>query len=279
MKVMSSNTLFGGEARLGALLAIYEAERPDLLVIQEGVDWGDAELSAVAAAMGVPFDERHAFLAHASPRPSGRRFHLAVISRPPLRSVLVHNEGFGHALIETTFPLEHTDGATGPEITLFGAHFVATNDDARLREVEALGRLLQQRQAEGRSPHTVLAGDLNALSRHDPYPADLEEQFRAAAIQKYGQPPRFDVMDRVFELGFIDTLRVRGADSDRADGPAASDWVTARRGPAHARVDTRTDYVLVSSSLQPWVRSSGVIDVNDASDHQAIFAVLDERPA
>jgi exodeoxyribonuclease III len=287
MKVMSSNTLFGGETRFAALLAIYAAERPDLLVLQEGIDWGDRELSAVAEAVGVPFDEQHTFLAEASPRPSGRRFHLGLISRVPLRSALAHNDGFGHALIEATLPLSADATLEGPEITLFGAHFVATNDDARLREVEVFAELLAQRRAAGRAAHALLVGDLNALSRHDPYPADLEDQFRAAAIRKYGEPPRFDVMDRVFSLGFVDTLGLAegwrpsqragtaGAPRTTSDAGVDQPWVTARRGPSHARVDTRTDYVLVSSSMRSWVRGSGVIDVGDASDHHAIFATVE----
>lgn len=270
---MSSNTLFGGQTRFDALLEIYAAERPDLLVLQEGVDWCDRQLAAIAEAIEVPFDRDHTLLAHASLRPSGRRFHLAIVSRPTLHAATFHNDGFGHALIEATFTA-HPRGAAEPAtFTLFGAHFVATNDDARLLEVAALGALLERRRGAGLAENCLLVGDLNALSRHDPYPADFMEQLQAASIRKYGSPPRFDVMDRVFELGFVDTLDL--PNPSRTDEP--SPWVTARRGPPHARVDTRTDYVLVSANMRErgWVCGSGIVDVGDASDHHAIFALLD----
>ena len=66
----------------------------------------------------------------------------------------------------------------------------------------------------------VLAGDLNSLSRADPYPVDLADRVRRAGVDKYGHPPRFDVIDDLEAFGWVDTLRHR---------PASPDWVTARR--------------------------------------------------
>jgi exodeoxyribonuclease-3 len=163
---------------------------------------------------------------------------------------------------------------------VFATHLVATDDDARAREVARFVELLGPRDL-GAEP-VLLIGDLNALSRRDPYPDDLGEQLARAGIRKYGQPPRFDVMDSVFARGFVDSLACEEAEGggagERARGARARararDWVTARRGPPHARVDTRTDYVLLSPSLLGALVESRVVDVGDASDHHAVVATF-----
>ena len=61
----------------------------------------------------------------------------------------------------------------------------ASNEDARMGEVSVLERIAAPLLATNRD--VVLAGDLNALARHDPYPADLAARFIRAEIDKYGQ--------------------------------------------------------------------------------------------
>jgi exodeoxyribonuclease III len=261
MKVMTFNVLLGGEDRMGAICAILAAEQPDLLVLEECLGWEDGtRLAAVAAAIGVPVDPHHVVLGAANRRPSGRRHHVAVLSRASIAHARVHapNE-VAHCLVEAEVD------ADGLRFAVIGAHLHANDEDSRLVEVEAL---LDIAPADSvRSGAWILCGDLNSLSRHDPYPDDLDHQLARAGVHKYGHPPRFEVMDRLFAAGWIDALRER---------PRCERWVTARRarGDAGAAVDTRTDYILLSPALAPRLVAADVIDVNGASDHHAVVAEL-----
>ncbi|HTN85470.1 MAG TPA: endonuclease/exonuclease/phosphatase family protein [Sorangium sp.] len=257
MKIMTFNILFGGEDRFDAILAIAAAARPDLLVLQECVGWEDgARLRAVAEAIGAPSGDRHAVLGRANPRPNGRRNHVCVVSRAPLVEARVHApDALAHCLVEVELSL------AGEPLVLLGTHLNAGSEDRRLTEARWLLSLVPpERFAAGL---WALAGDLNALSRRDPYPADLDARLTAAGIEKYGSPPRFDTMDAIEAFGWTDALRVR---------PDAARWATALRGRPGAQVETRTDYVLLSPRLSGRLAQAHVVDVGAASDHHAVVA-------
>lgn len=265
---MTQNILFGGEGRFKALCEVLSAARPDVLVLQECLGWEDSQrLHELARALQIPEDERHLFLSHSNARASGNRFHLALLSRIPLRSTRVHADGVAHSIFEARFAGAAKQSA---ERVLFGTHLVAANEDARLAEAEVLLSLVAPSLSRG--AEVIVAGDLNALSPGDPYPEDLDERFARLGIVKYGRPARFGVMRRLFEAGLVDAL------ARRAEG---APWVTAVRGRRDGgidngeRVNTRTDYVLLSPSLVPRLRGCGVVDVRDASDHHGVYADLD----
>lgn len=256
---MTFNILSGGEDRFEAILAIVAAARPDLLVLQECVGWEDgARLRAVAEALGAPAGERHAVLGSANPRPSGRRNHVGVVSRAPLVKARVHApEALAHCLVEVELSL------AGEPLLVLGTHLNAGSEDRRLTEARWLLSLVPP--ARFAAGLWALAGDLNALSRRDPYPADLDARLAAAGIEKYGSPPRFDTMDTLEAFGWADALRLR---------PRSPRWATALRGRAGAQVETRTDYVLLSPPLAARLALADIIDVGAASDHHAVIAVV-----
>ncbi|WP_437339460.1 endonuclease/exonuclease/phosphatase family protein [Sorangium sp. So ce394] len=256
---MTFNILSGGEDRFEAILTIIAAARPDLLVLQECVGWEDgARLRAVAEAVGAPPGERHAVLGSANPRPSGRRNHVAVVSRAPLVKARVHApEVLAHCLVELELEL------AGEPLLVLGTHLNAGSEDRRLAEARWLLSLVPP--ARFAAGLWALAGDLNAISRRDPYPADLDARLAAAGIEKYGSPPRFDTMDTLEAFGWTDALRLR---------PRSPRWATALRGRAGAQVETRTDYVLLSPRLSGRLALADVIDVGAASDHHAVVAEI-----
>jgi exodeoxyribonuclease III len=261
MKVMTFNVLLGGQDRFDAIRDIVGEARPDVLVLEECLGWEDGErLAAVAEAIGVPPDERHTVLGTANQRPSGRRHHVALVSRAPIARSQAHTPSeVAHCLLEAEVDLG------GPRLAVIGAHLHANDEESRLVEVD---RLLAIAPPEAvRAGNWILCGDLNSLTRHDPYPPDLDQHLARAGVHKYGHPPRFEVMDRLFAAGWIDALRAR-----RRDGR----WVTARRarGDAGAVVDTRTDYVLLSPAIAARLVDADVIEVGGASDHQAVVAEL-----
>lgn len=262
LKVMTLNVLFGGQDRFEALLALVARERPDLLVLQECLGWDDGErLRQVAATLG-PEGAIHAHLGAARPRGSGNCYHVSVLSRTPPRSLRVHNNPhfIGHALVQCEFDTEE-----GP-LTFFGTHYDAHYETLRFVEARYLRSLLDPEAF--RQGFYLLAGDLNSLSRKDPYPVDLADQLRLAGVDKYGHPPRFDVIDDVEAFGWVDTLRHR---------PASPAWVTARRVRNGVTIDYRTDYIYASPRLAERLISAEVIDVGEATDHNAVVATFRTR--
>ncbi|MCY1016216.1 endonuclease/exonuclease/phosphatase family protein [Pyxidicoccus sp. MSG2] len=258
-KVMTFNVLQGGEERFDAILTFLARESPDVLVLQECLGWDDGgRLRRVAEALDVPQDDAHMVLGQSRSRPSGRCYHVAVVSRPALRSVSVHNDRhfLGHCIIQCELDVN------GP-VTLFGTHFDAHQEKLRYVEARYLRSLLDG--AAFREGRYLLAGDLNSLSRKDPYPVDLEDRLRKAGTDKYGHPPRFDVIDDVEEYGWVDTLLER---------PASSKWVTARRNRGGVTIDYRTDYVFASPRMAERLVSAEVLEVGDTSDHNPLVATF-----
>ncbi|WP_344859340.1 endonuclease/exonuclease/phosphatase family protein [Planomonospora alba] len=264
MRVLSLNVLVGGEERFDEIRAIVAAERPDLIVLQECVGWEDGErLRELAEAVGIPAAEEHLVVGAANPRPSGRRYNVCVASRTPLRRHAVHAPPtVAHCVVEAE--LEPAGG--GDPLLLLGTHLVAADEEARLAEVDELLRLLPPRLLAVRD--CLLVGDLNGLSRHDPYPDDLAGRLAAAGIDKYGNPPRFAVIDRLEEAGWVDALRAR---------PRSSRWATAPRGGGGVLVDTRSDYIMLSPPLASRLDWADVVETGTASDHHAVVARLDWR--
>lgn len=256
---MTWNILFGGEDRFAAIEGVVAAARPDVLVLQEcnGFDEGD-RLARLAAAIGVVNDEAHVVLGLARPRASGRRFHVAVISRFTIhRRGIVNDEGVHHVIVEADV------AAPGGDVLVVATHFAATGEDERLQDARTLRRQVSRRQLqEGR---VLLAGDLNSLTRRDPYPADFDELLVRAGTEKYGHPARFEVMEQLDRHGFVDLLHVGGR-------PAR--WVTAERHRGGVRIDYRTDYLLASPALANSLLSVEVIDSGGASDHEPVVAVF-----
>ena len=253
---MTWNILLGGEDRFERILDLVTRTAPDLLVLQEALGWEDrVRLGRIASALGVPDGPRHALLGEARPRGSGKQYHVAVVSRQPIQSVRLHNDPafIGHCLAEVEFG----------RLTLFAAHFDAHHENLRFVEARYLrSRIDPDRFAAGR---VLLAGDLNSLSRRDPYPPDLAALLAAAGTDKYGHPPRFEVIEELEAAGWIDLLHARGAPPQ---------WITARRDRGGVHVDYRTDYLFGSPLLAAALTSISILPGDDASDHDAVVATF-----
>ncbi|MBB2908859.1 exodeoxyribonuclease-3 [Streptosporangium becharense] len=259
---MTFNVLNGGEDRFDRIREVVAAERPDLLVLQECVGWEDGErLHALAEALGVPADDDHLIMGLANRRGSGKRYNVCLVSRPRILSRRVHTPPWmAHCLVEA----EVATAGDGPPLLVLGTHLVWKDEGARLTEVDEILRVVPPETLAERD--CVLLGDLNALSRDDPYPADLGDRLIAAGIGKFGSPPRLDVMDRLHEAGWADALRA---------APRSPHWATTPRERNGVRVDTRTDYVLLSPPLAARLAWADVVDVGTVSDHQPVVAVVE----
>jgi exodeoxyribonuclease III len=267
LRVVTANVLFGGQDRFDRLVDLVGSWRPDLLVLQECLGWEDGErLRRMAGALGVSTTPHHAHLGLARPRGSGRRYHVAVLSRRPMTRVVDHADPavIGHCLVEAELAASSDAGrGEGEALTVLGTHFDAHGEDQRLAEARYLRSLVSSRLP---GELLLLAGDLNALSRHDPYPPDLAELVRRAGTDKYGHPPRFDVMDELEAAGWVDALRAR---------PMTPEWVTARRDRGGVAIDYRTDYVLASPKLSQRLVGARLLSTDGASDHHAVEATFE----
>jgi len=254
MRVMTWNVLVGAEDRFDAILSRISRTRPDLLVLQECLGWEDrVRLRRVCDALGIPDDSRHTVLGPARPRGSGKRYHVAVVSRPTLDMVVTHNDPkvLGHCLVEAVIG----------DWTLWGAHFDSHTEDLRVVEARYLrSRIDPQRFA---SRKFLLAGDLNAISRRDPYPADLAAKVAAAGTDKFGHPPRFDTIGELESAGWVDLLYA---------GRKPKRWITASRDRGGVHIDYRTDYLFASPALASTLKSIEVVEAAGASDHDAVVA-------
>ena len=257
MRVMTYNILMGGRERVAQIAALVRSQRPDLLVLQECVGWEDGcvQVRAVAEAMEVEADPRHARVGRSSPRGSGTCYHVSVFSREPMELV-VHADPrvLAHCIIEARLDF------AGAPLTLFGTHFNANDETLRVGEARHLGSLLG---SDGVSGLRLLVGDLNALSREDPYPVDIAERFLQHGVRKYGHPPRFDVMEELGAQGWCDTLH--------ALAPARP-WITAWRPHGNPRLGLRTDYILASPGMLGRLRRAWIVPDHEASDHAPVLA-------
>ncbi len=258
MKLATFNVLFGGEDRLSAICEYVRAIDPDVLVLQECLQWdANDRLGDVAAAMGVEPGPHHAVLGLANRRPSGRQFHVALLSRVPLVQHRVHTHRLAHCLVEAELQLP------GERFTILGTHLISRDQQARRAEIEELARLVPS--SELATGNYLLLGDLNAFCRLDPYPDDLDEQLQRTGIHKYGHPPSFGELDRLLGHGWVDAL------SRRAPG---TPWVTARRSGHGHTVETRTDYALLSRPLAERLVAAEILDIGDCSDHNPVIVTL-----
>lgn len=250
---MSWNVQDGAGERLAGVAALVRAQRPDLLALQECLGWEDGRaLARVAEAMGIPAVAAHAVLGGASPRPSGVSFPPALLSRRPLleAEAVVDPARFRHGVLRAAI-----DAGPGlPALRVLVVHLPWHDEDARLAEVEALLALLP---AGWTGEPWLLLGDLNSLSPRDPWPATLGADLTAQGVSKFGLPPRFDVLRRLLEAGWVDCV-------DAARGP---EWHTVeRRG-----LRLRPDHALASPALAARAREARSLCAGGASDHRPLL--------
>jgi exodeoxyribonuclease-3 len=258
---MTFNVLLGGEDRLPAILEIIAKSLPDLLVLQECLGWEDGKaLAEVANVMRVPPTQDHAILGRARPRGSGSCYHVSLASRFPLRDVAVFNDRsfLGHALVRCHIEIG------GRAVTLFGTHFDSHHENLRFVEARYLRSLIDR--AVFGTDFLLLVGDLNSLSPQDPYPNELAHSLVASGTNKFGHPPRFEVVSDLLDFGWVDTLR-----SLRSHGK----WATAVRDRGGVLIELREDYIFASPALSKCLASVEIVDAGSASDHSAVVAEFD----
>ena len=252
MRIISFNILFGAykpRGRFESIAEFLKSYDPDVVLLQECMDWTPDRLQELGKLVGLD----HSYLGTSNRRGSGRRYHLGALSRYSIEGPVEYGAAYlAHGCTEVTIQ----------GVTLFNLHLNAHFEDQRLWEVEGL--LEDAFPAERvETEDLVLTGDLNSLSRHDPYPENLGRVLSEAGVTKYGDPVTFDVMDALEKTGWLDPMIGR------------EPWATRLRMETSPPTPTRTDYLLVSPSLKESVADCRVLPLTkDESDHYPVLLEL-----
>lgn len=243
MKVMTYNMLCGGQAevngeeRLDFIIDVIRSEAPDILALQEANGLHDHQRwQYLADRIGLPFHN----LSAGALFEDGERYHVAVFSRYRLDQAHHHTE----CKLQSAALSVVADSPLGP-VALTNLHLHAYCESERLAELDDL---LAYDPGHVRR---LILGDMNALSRSDPYGSD-DGEFKL----------QFDVIDRLSRR-FTDL----GAPS-----PGETAWTHPSRAIAdHPFTQPRRiDYIFASASLGECAGPVRVIrseTAHRASDH------------
>jgi endonuclease/exonuclease/phosphatase family metal-dependent hydrolase len=196
MRLVSYNSLDGGEGRADPLGEVIEAQRADIVCIVEADNL--AVIERIANRLKMDF-------IHAP----GRKSAAALMSRWPIRKTINHGllrlDGPEKCLLEAEV-IEPTGRNWSIGVCHLHAHARESDEQAREKELTGLLETSAHHRADNR-PH-LLVGDFNSNSpnqRIDPdklYPTSRKEW-----DENGGQVPR-RIVQRIFDAGYVDTLHV-----------------------------------------------------------------------
>lgn len=252
---MVYNIYQGGGERLQNIATVVRRENPDILGVLEANGWSDngqRTLRSYSEAIGLPYY----FLSK-----SNTEYDLALFSKEQPIAITAHREHVHHSVISAEFSFSDHDPIL---ITL--VHLNPFNEDARVAELQKLATML----AEHKTKKTVLMGDFNLISPHDPYNHQaLLATLQAQGIKKFGETAlRFDAFHVLESTGFRDAMALTNQPfAPTVPTPANADY-------AHA-APLRLDYIFVSPALITSLTAAHVITAppaDRASDHYPLVA-------
>lgn len=263
LTVMTYNTLFGGRdgtdaRRAGVQIELINAHRPDVLLMQEakGFDTdGGRLLYELEGQIGM-----RGFLAIAPH--TGQ--HVAIFIREPLKPLaftadVVH---FHHALASLKVAMPDSTAT----LTLMSAHLCPIGPTVRRLEASYLA------VQAAPDTFTLLTGDFNSASPHDPEPEGFEAlpaHHRARYLSDDLRSADRSVLAQLEAAGWIDVGFTLGA--------ARQPTVPTAGFAGTEFASMRCDYVLASPALAAHASSYGVIRTpatDMASDHYPVLATF-----
>lgn len=248
MKLISYNLFEGAVASYPQLVEFVSAEQPDVLCLQEINTWQNRGLSRLK-----DFAVRCGFSTYVY-GDSNSKYKLSTFTRLPVTRQLVHREGFWHAAVEIGV---ETDAG---KFTIFNLHLNPLAENQRSAEIEQLLSLTNL------SRPTIIAGDLNSLSRRDNYPTDMLSRLEHKGIVKFGANYlQYDVTDRLTAAGLTDLAA--------AHGNLATTVPTLYNRDRDHEIPLRIDYVFATGGIAAQTTRSEVIKTaltDSISDHYPV---------
>ncbi|SCF38036.1 endonuclease/exonuclease/phosphatase family protein [Micromonospora mirobrigensis] len=264
LRVMTWNIRTGGRDagvdRLDRVVRVVDAQRPDVLCLQElrGFD-RDGLLGDVAGRVGM--------LPHLARSCFGQP--VAVLVRPPLR-VLSRDRvrrPFHHAAARLAVATD-----AGP-LTVLSTHLNPYLGGARRAEADWLAAAVRR---SGRL--ALLAGDLNTLAPgvdHTDRLAGLPAHYRRRHLRRDGRTVDTRAVSRLLAAGLVDLW---AAGSPGAPDPAGLTVPTRHGGAEFSGM--RLDYLLGTPAVAAAARDCRVVrdeETDHASDHYPVLVELDLR--
>ncbi|MEV6371977.1 endonuclease/exonuclease/phosphatase family protein [Micromonospora musae] len=264
LRVMTWNIRTGGRDGDGSdrrdeIVELIDAQRPDVLLLQELRGFDDRALAGFADRLGLR--------PHRAPSCLGQP--VAVLVRPPLRTL---------AAAPLRRPFHHAAGRVvlatdaGP-LTVLGAHLTPYSGGWRRVEVDWLVRAVRRAPGE----LTVVGGDLNALdpaTDHTEQLSRLQPRYRRRHLRRDGHTADTRAVGVLLGAGLVDLQRAFGGPDD---GHTVPTWHAGAEFVA-----MRLDYLLGSPALAARVREVRVVRggvAEHASDHYPLVAEVELKPA
>jgi len=254
VRLMTYNIQEGGgaPARQARLLEVIQRISPDVLVLNEAVNWHPRHEFADRIGDALDADYRVS--------PSASRFDVALFSKHPIlefRTLRTASLFHSAAWIAVETP-------TGERLHAAGVHLDYREEALRVRETEALLPHLTPLLGL----HSAVLGDLNALAPEDPVMGLRPDELAGTDLETMPEwflnryPP--EAIPRFTAAGWRDSFRLRRV--------ASAGYTMSTTDP-----NARYDYILVSPSLAERVEDVFVVTeppASNASDHFAVVADL-----
>jgi len=261
MKIMTFNILTGGfddkSSRIEHIISVINGVKPDFLALQEANHF-DKNDNALLRRISDETELPHYALSQGSLDKEAGRFHVASLSRYPLRSVYEFpNSSFQSAALSVV-----VSSSIG-ELSLCNIHLNSISGNSRVKEIEEV--LSYQSGLE----NNIILGDCNTL---DPDAWRLIEEQGNSKSEEF---VRYDlanckVTDVLTKGGYVDAAKYLGVE-DRTSHPTP--------GCPHSICTTPVglDYFWVEETLRSSLQESAFVrtpTAQKASDHYPVTLTL-----
>lgn len=261
MKILTYNTLFGGfdgadNRRQKLQHALIREVQPDVLLIQEAKGFelvGGKLLFQTEDAL-----EMRGLLGLAPH--TGQ--NTAIFFRPEIKPLSFESDALHFHHVASAAQLA-VPGFDAP-ITFVSVHLAPTSPEVRLREA---AYLIAHAAPE---KFTIIAGDFNSVSPHDPEPAGWESlppHFRARYLPPGSEKADRETLRTLYSAGFVDVAQKLGKNGEST--VPTVDFASAEFIPF------RCDHMLATPRLAEHAKSYEVIKdarSDKASDHYPVLA-------
>lgn len=250
--ILSWNILDGGQDRLDKITNRIRTLKPNIVTIQEVIDWDNEKLKLFSKEVKLPYFT----VSQPSFNSNEGKSHAVIFSTYSLKDISKF-DGSNHGIVGATIKTEIGD------VRFYGIHLHSKDDSIKFR-----GLLSVHKDAK-RWSNVIIAGDFNSLTRNDSWITD-----GFVGDKGYG------VMEKAKILGYQDGfLQLHNFEVSKKLGeahtyPSRSFKDRIRKETNQKEPRQRIDYVLVSKSLIARLKSIAVLRIG-FSDHDPLYCKID----